>query len=137
MFLVQENERDEKKIVCYASRLLSKTEQRYAQIERESLALTWACEKFAEYISGIKVLLETDHSPLVQILQTKSIDELTPRLQRFRLKLMRYNYEVYYVPGKDLVVADALSRKFPNNTPPEDDELVLETDNCSMVILLN
>lgn len=126
--LMQQNERGENKVVCYASRLLSKTEQRYAQIERECLALTWACEKFSEYVSGIKILLETDHSPLVQILQTKPIDELTPRLQRFRLRLMRYDYEVYYVPGKEIVVADALSRNFPNSNVPDDDELVLETD---------
>lgn len=126
--LIQVNEQGHKKLVCYASRLLSKTEQRYAQIEREGLALTWACEKFSEYVSGIKILLETDHKPLVQVLQTKPIDELTPRLQRFRLRLMRYDYEIYYVPGKELVVADALSRKFADDKLPDDDELALETD---------
>nr|CAI5837085.1 unnamed protein product [Callosobruchus analis] len=99
-----------------------------AQIERESLALTLACEKFSEYISGIKILIETDHKPLVQVLQTKPIDELTPRLQRFRLRLIRYDYEIYYVPVKDLVIADALSRCFPDSEIPEDDELVQETD---------
>lgn len=59
---------------------------------------------------GIPVILETDHKPLVQILMKKNIDELTPRLQRFRIRLMKYNYEVQYLPGKQLVVADCLSR---------------------------
>nr|CAI5852327.1 unnamed protein product [Callosobruchus analis] len=117
-------------IVCYASRLLSNTEKNYAQIEREALALTWAADKFAEYVTGLpSVLLQTDHRPLVQVLQTKPIDELTPRLQRFRIRLMRYNYKIHYVPGKDVVVADALSRNFPENaSQPEDEELANETE---------
>ena len=40
------------KLVAYASRALSDTERRYAQIERERLATMWACEKFSTYILG-------------------------------------------------------------------------------------
>lgn len=127
--LIIQSEDGKKEIVSYASRLLSATEKRYAQIEREALALTWACDKFHEYITGIPVLLETDHKPLIQVLQSKPIDELTPRLQRFRIRLMRYEYKVYYVPGKDLVVADALSRNFSKSSSvPTDDELADETE---------
>ena len=39
--------------VAYASRSMSETEQRYAQIEKEALATTWGCEKFATYILGM------------------------------------------------------------------------------------
>lgn len=120
---------NKKEIVCYASRLLSNTEKRYAQIEREALALTWACDKFHEYITGIPILIETDQKPLVQVLQTKPIDELTPRLQRFRIRLMRYDYKIYYTPGKELVVADALSRNFSELCKiPENDELTEEVE---------
>lgn len=51
--LLQINENKEKEIVSYASKILSPTERRYAQIECEALALTWACEKFKEYIIGV------------------------------------------------------------------------------------
>nr|XP_042908526.1 uncharacterized protein K02A2.6-like [Parasteatoda tepidariorum] len=98
------------KVVAYASRTLTPTEQRYAQIEKEALALTWACEKFSNYLMGTKFLLETDHKPLVPILTRKSLDDLTPRLQRLKMRLMRYSFDVFHTPGKNLCVADALSR---------------------------
>ena len=33
-----------------------------------------------------------------------------PRIQRFRMRLMRYSYQIVHVPGKDLTTADTLSR---------------------------
>lgn len=116
-----------KQLVAYGSRTLTSTESRYAQIEKESLALTWACERFQEYVVGIPITLETDHKPLIQVLQTKNLDSLTPRLQRFRMRLMRYDYRILYTPGDKLVVADALSRN-PLNDKPVSDELSSETE---------
>ena len=45
-----QKEDSEWKPVAYASRSMSETERRYAQIEKEALAITWACEKFSMYI---------------------------------------------------------------------------------------
>lgn len=95
------------KLVAYASRALSETET-YAQIEKEALALTWACEKFSEYILGKPFQLETDHKPLVPILGKKSLDSLPPRVLRFRLRLMRFQYDIFHSPGKSLYLADTL-----------------------------
>lgn len=94
----------------YASRALTPTEQRYAQIEKEALALTWACERFQEYLLGMHFQLHTDHKPLVSLLGSKALDSLPVRVQCFRLRLMRFKYTISHVPGKDLAVADALSR---------------------------
>ena len=104
--LLQEN----REVVSFASRTLNNSEKNYAQIEKECLALTWAVHKFRDYVVGINITMETDHKPLLQILQTKPLDDLSPRLLRFRLQLMRYFYNIIYVPGKKLVIADALSR---------------------------
>lgn len=68
--------------VAYASRSLSETERRYAQIEKEGLAVTWACEKFQEYVTGLQFTIETDHKPLVPIFMSKHLSDITPRLQR-------------------------------------------------------
>ena len=96
--------------VAYISRALTETEQRYAQIEKEALAVTWACERFQEYLIGMRFRMETDHKPLVPLLSSKNLDEMPVRMQRFRLRLMRFDYSVSHVPGKDLTTADTLSR---------------------------
>jgi len=64
------------KPVAYASRSMTETERRYAQIEKEALASTWACEKFSTYILGMKFAIETDHKPLVPLLGSKQLDSL-------------------------------------------------------------
>ena len=56
------------KLVAYASRALSDTERQHAQIEKEGLATTWACEKFSTYILGRSFVVESDHKPLVPLL---------------------------------------------------------------------
>ena len=61
--------------VAYISRSLTTTEQRYAQIEKKSLALTWACEHFADYLVGLTFHINTDHKPLVPLFSTKSLDD--------------------------------------------------------------
>ena len=93
--------------IAFQSRSMTPTEQRYSQIEKEALAATWACERFSHYLVGLPFRLETDHKPLVPLLSTKRLDELPPRIIRFRLRLMRYSFTIHHVPGKDLVTADA------------------------------
>lgn len=52
---------DQWRVVSYASRNL---ERRYAQTEKEALALVWVCERFNIYVYGREFELETDHKPL-------------------------------------------------------------------------
>ena len=90
---------------------MTSTEQRYAQIEKEALATTWACEKFADFVLGKEFLIETDHKPLVPLLGSKCLQDMPPRIQRFWMRLMHYSYQIVQnVPGKDLTTADTLPR---------------------------
>ena len=59
---------------------------------------------------GIHYTTETDHKPLVPLLNTKDIAKMPPRIQRFHLRLTRFNYNVKHVEGKAQTTADALSR---------------------------
>ena len=108
------------KPVAFASRSMSDTERRYAQIEKEALATTWACEKFADFIIGKHIEIETDHKPLVPLLGSKDLDRLPPRVLRFRLRLDRFSYDIKHVPGKELYTADTLSRAPVNNHSTQD-----------------
>lgn len=96
--------------VAYASRSMTKTESRYAQIEKECLGLAYGLEIFHCYVYGLPTFtVETDHRPLVSIIK-KSLNEMSPRIQRLIMKMQRYDFELIYTPGKHLVLADALSR---------------------------
>jgi hypothetical protein len=108
--LLQKKSEGEIRPVAFISRAMSSTESRYAQIEREALAFTWACERLSDYLIGIPFHIQTDHKPLIPLFSTKRLEDLTPRLQRFRMRMMRYDYTISHVPGKQLITADMLSR---------------------------
>ncbi len=119
--------------VAYASRLMSTTEERYAQVEKEALAITWACDKFSMYLLGKKFEIETDHKPLVPLLSSKPLDNLPPRVLRFRLRMMRYNYSISHVPGKLLYTADALSRAPVSASGNHEDSTSLQNETEAFV----
>jgi len=118
------------KPIAYASRSLSECERRYAQVEKEALACTWATEKFTDYVLGKSFILETDHKPLVALLGDKNLDNLPPRILRFRLRLSRFSYSVEYVPGKLLYTADTLSRHVASTTVTDEAERSSRDVNC-------
>jgi hypothetical protein len=101
--------------VAFASRALTDAETRYAQIEKELLAIVFACNKFSNLIYGRHTLIHSDHKPLEQIFK-KSISQTTPRLQRMLLCLLKFDLEVAYKPGKEMYVSDTLSRAYTTTT---------------------
>lgn len=76
------------------------------QIEKEALAFTWACKSLSDYLIGLRFHIETYHKPLVPLFSPKKgLDELPLRLQRFRLRMLRYS-SISHVPSKSPAVAD-------------------------------
>ena len=105
-------------LVAYASRSLTLAEQNYCQLEKKTLSILLACEQFHEYLYGRKFQVINDHQPLRSIF-LKPLKKSPPRIQRFRLRLQKYDFEFQYVPGKQLHVADALSRAYLSQATPE------------------
>ena len=96
--------------VAYASRALTAAETRYAQIEKELLAIVFACDRFDAYIYGRDVVhVESDHQPLEMIMR-KPLHDAPKRLQRMLLQLQKYTLNVQYKKGSLMYLADTLSR---------------------------
>ena len=133
--LLQKQPQGELKPVAYISRSMTAAEQRYAQIEKESLALTWACERFSDYLLGLHFHINTDHKPLVPLFSTKNLEELPIRVQRFRLRMMRFNFSISHVPGKQLVIADTLSRAPAESPTDSDREFEIQSQAFVNVVL--
>eukprot|EP00057_Strongylocentrotus_purpuratus_P014994 XP_011669468.1 PREDICTED: uncharacterized protein LOC105440709 [Strongylocentrotus purpuratus] len=96
--------------IAFASKALSDAETRYANIERELLAVVFGCERFHIFLYGKSFIVETDHKPL-EMIQHKHLAAAPPRLQRMLLRLQPYKLTIVYKPGKDVPVADCLSRR--------------------------
>ena len=108
--LLQDNEP-----VCFTSHTLSVTERNYAQIEKECLAIVTCMHKWHQYLYGkSNITVHTDHQPLETIFK-KPLSLAPRRLQRMMLKLQRYQFTVSYKKGKELYVADTLSRAAVND----------------------
>ena len=95
--------------IAFASKSLTPAESRYANIERELLAVVYGCEKFHTYLYGRSFVVESDHRPLEQI-HKKNLAMAPPRLQRMLLRLQVYDCSIVYKPSKEMVIADTLSR---------------------------
>ncbi|KAJ8887023.1 hypothetical protein PR048_013237 [Dryococelus australis] len=93
--------------VYYISPQLNKAEHNYSTMERECLAVVFACKKWRYSQYGHKLTVVTDHRPLHRLL---SLKEPSSRLARWALLLSEHDFEVERKAGKDNVNADALSR---------------------------
>ena len=117
------------KPIAYASHSMDATQQRYAQIEKEAFALTWACKRFHDYLYGLPFEIHTDHKPLVPLLSPdKRLDELPLRVQRFRIALARYHFTICHIPGSRMYLPDTLSRAPLSNSDCAAAELTVEAD---------
>ena len=64
-------------------------------------------------LKEFKVL--TDHKPLVPLFNKRDLDKVPIRCQRLLLRMLQFSAVVQYVPEKEQLVADALSRKPAHN----------------------
>lgn len=107
--------------VAFASRTLTSSEVKYAQIEKELLAIVFACERFHYYVYGSAFTVESDHRPLESLMK-KDLVDVSVRLQRLMMRLLKYDQmEVTFKPGKEMLIADCLSRAQVSDTEEDND----------------
>ena len=113
------------KSISFASRSLNTTEQNYSQIEKELYAILFGCIHYHQYLYGQKFIIISDHKPL-QVILNRPISKSSPRLQRMLLRIQPYDFTITFHPGKEIPVADALSRM---HLPEEDGEMQKEIES--------
>jgi len=103
--------------VIFISRKLTKPELNFSQTEREALSIVWCVKRLSKFLLGNKFKIITDHKALKFIFDLKhdcgSIQ--ASRLHRWAITLSAYDYDIIHKPGKELVVADYLSRNSVKN----------------------
>ena len=109
--LTQDDDLGHARLITCGSRFLSPAENNYAVIELECMAIQWAIIKCRNYLLGVNFIVKTDHKPLLGVINGKDLDAVNnARLQRILSKLLGFQFNVEYVPGKLNLIADALSR---------------------------
>ncbi|CAM8956675.1 unnamed protein product [Rhodiola kirilowii] len=101
--------------IAYFSKILPPRLRDSSVYNRELCAVVQAILKWRQYLLGSRFTIITDHQPLKSLL-TQTVQ--TPDQQRWVAKLLGFDFDVHYTPGKENVPADALSR-IPQSTQPE------------------
>ena len=103
-------------LVTLASKVLTPTEQCYANNERELLTCIFSAECFWTYVFGRHCMIESDHKSLEQI-SMKNLADAPVCLQRMLLRHQDYDFTIKYRPGEEMVIAYTWSRYSPEDTP--------------------
>jgi hypothetical protein len=95
--------------IAFMSRGLGVTKQSWSTYAKEMLAIVEAIRLWRPYLLGRKFFILTDHCSLKYFLQQRVA---TPEQQKkWVIKLLGYDYEIVYRPGRENSAADALSRR--------------------------
>ena len=97
--------------IAYMSRALGVTKRSWSIYAKEMLAIVEAIRTWRPYILGRKFFIRTDQRSLKYFLEQRVA---TSEQQKWVAKLLGYDYEIIYRPGKENSAADALSRR-PNS----------------------
>lgn len=134
--MLQKDKDGNKRLIKCGSRSLTDCESRYSATELELLGLTYSlidCKYYLLFGPNFRVF--TDHRALVGLFKKNMADIENTRLQRLREKVAHFDFTVEWLPGKNNVIADVLSRNPVFKPTPEEDEesLSLQYANVNQI----
>ena len=103
--------------VSFISKTLSKVEKRWSVYEKEAFAIFYALRKWEYYLRDIKFVLFTDHKNLTYLNNDPS-----PKVQRWKIAVQQYDFDIAYIEGEKNTVADGFSRFCPQDLTEEAEE---------------
>lgn len=109
--LVQIDGNGKARPISFASKVLTKTESAYAQIQKEALGIIWGVERFYYYLLGRRFTIRTDARGLAFIFGREKVTckRALNRAEGWALRLSAYDYKVEWIRGKENI-ADPSSR---------------------------
>jgi hypothetical protein len=93
--------------IAYLSKALGPTKRAWSIYSKEMLAIMEAIRAWRTYLLGSKFQIQTDQKSLKFLLEQRIV---TPEQQKWVSKLVGFDYEIVYRPGRANVAADAMSR---------------------------
>ncbi|BHF81360.1 hypothetical protein SprV_0702449000 [Sparganum proliferum] len=116
--LSQTDDNGLERVICFASKTLTKPQRNYCTYRRELLAIVTFVKQFRPYLLGKPFVIRSDHKALQWLQNTKDAEG---QLARWQEMLQEYHFTCTYRPGKQHGNADALSRR-PTTPAAHDDD---------------
>ena len=117
-------------VICYVSRILTKSERNYCVTRKELLAVIFFLQHFRQYLLSAPFILRTDHGALTWLQQFK---EPEGQLARWLEKLQKYNFTIFHRPGRKHGNADSLSRYPCQQCGKESHIRTRTTNSCHLI----
>ena len=87
---------------------------RWNHWHREAFAVIFGIKRYHQYLIDKKFIIVTDNESLLTLIK-KQTSLTNHMIDRWRMFLLPYDYEIRHRPGKKLVIEDSLSRSINFN----------------------
>ena len=94
--------------VAFVSKAFDETQRRWSTYEKEGYAIWYSLKKLQYLLRDVPFILRTDHANLTFLSKRGS-----PKVERWKIDIAQFDCQILHVPGKDNIVADAISRLQP------------------------